>query len=363
MEEDVFGDGAGAVEGVVLGDDADAAAGEGRVGDDVDAGDGDLACGGDGAGGADGDGGGFAGAVGAEQAVDGAGFDVEVDTVDGGDAGLAAVDFTQRADFDDHVNTPAILIIGIFLSMLLSRFQSVSIPLSVSLLLGTWGFAQSQTPLAPGFEVASVKRVASLHCCTEVSAPGSARFTAKVASLAYLVAIAYGVSTNQISGKLDWEDTEYYDVAAEADHSLSPEELRLALQRLLIERFHLQVHREMREVPGYALVVAKGGARLKPTDKPPTGGYIMADGLRNPSLSVKGLAGMLVVPLGRQVEDQTGLAGNFDVDLHFAPQGSTDSTLPSIFTAIGELGLKLESRKIKIEYLVIDGADRVPIEN
>ncbi len=249
--------------------------------------------------------------------------------------------------------------------MLRGRFQSVSIPLTVSLLLGTWGFAQGQAPVVPGFEVASVKRVASPHCCTEVSAPGSARFTAKMASLAYLVAIAYNVSTNQLSGKLDWEDSDYYDVAAKAegDRSLSPEELRLALQRLLVERFHLQVHREMREVAGYALVVAKGGPRLKPADKPPAGGYMMADGMRNPSLSLKGLAGMLAIPLGRQVEDQTGIAGNFDVDLHFAPQGATDSTLPSIFTAVGGLGLKLESRKIKVEFLVIDGADREPIEN
>ncbi len=82
----------------------------GGCGDDVDAGDGDLAAGGQGAGGADGDGGGFAGAVGAEQAVDGAGSDVEVDTVDGGDGGLAGVDFSQRADFNDHVNTIFLII-------------------------------------------------------------------------------------------------------------------------------------------------------------------------------------------------------------------------------------------------------------
>ncbi len=249
--------------------------------------------------------------------------------------------------------------------MLRSRFQSVNLLLVLSLFSGTLGFARGQAPLAPGFEVASVKRVATPHCCMEMSAPGSAHFTAKMVSLAYLVAIAYDVSTNQLSGRLDWEDSGYYDITAtaEGDRSFSPEEFRLALQQLLVERFHLQVHREMREVPGYALVVAKGGLRLRSADKLPTSGYIMAEGLRNPSLSMKGLAGMLAVPLGRQVEDQTGIAGNFDVDLHFAPEGSTDSTLPSIFTAVGGLGLKLESRKIKVEFLVIDGANREPIEN
>ena len=99
---DVFEDGAGAVERVVLGHDADGAAGQSGVGDDVDPGDADLACGGQSAGGADADGGGFARAVGAEQAEQLAGANTEVDAVDGDHALLAVVYLLQAFNLYDH---------------------------------------------------------------------------------------------------------------------------------------------------------------------------------------------------------------------------------------------------------------------
>ena len=101
MKLDVFSDGAGAVERVVLGHDADEAAGVGGLLDDVDAGDADVAGGGYGAGGGDGDGRGFTGAVGAEETVELAGSDGEVEAVDGGDGGFAGVDLAEASDFYD----------------------------------------------------------------------------------------------------------------------------------------------------------------------------------------------------------------------------------------------------------------------
>jgi hypothetical protein len=102
MEGDVFGDGAGAVERVVLGDDADGAARDGRVRDDVDTGDADLAGGGQGARGADADGGGFSGSVGAEQTEELPFVDRKGEAIDGGDGLFAGEDFFEVLDFDDH---------------------------------------------------------------------------------------------------------------------------------------------------------------------------------------------------------------------------------------------------------------------
>jgi len=76
------------------------------------------------------------------------------------------------------------------------------------------------------------------------------------------------------------------------------------------------------------------------------------------------LAAMLVGPTGRPVVDKTGIEGNFEFRLDYAPDGTADSPLPSIFTALQEqLGLKLEAQKVPVEMLVIDHVERVPTEN
>jgi uncharacterized protein (TIGR03435 family) len=64
------------------------------------------------------------------------------------------------------------------------------------------------------------------------------------------------------------------------------------------------------------------------------------------------------------VVDKTGIEGNFDVKLDYAPEGAADSSMPSILTAVQEqLGLKLVPQKVPVETLVIDRAEKVPTEN
>jgi uncharacterized protein (TIGR03435 family) len=193
--------------------------------------------------------------------------------------------------------------------------------------------------------------------------------------MALLIAMAFGVDSNKIEGKASWLDSESYDVVAKpaGDRVLSNAELRPLLQHLLQERFQLATHWEKKESSGYALVVAKGGAKLQPgqtgktaktaKDGPATA-FIMQDGLVGPSLSMQTFAGMLSSPLKQPVVDRTGITGNYDIRLRFAPEGSTDSSLPSIFTAVQEqLGLKLEQQKVPIEILVIDHVEKVPTAN
>lgn len=219
----------------------------------------------------------------------------------------------------------------------------------------------------PAFEVASVRQTppASIGY-TSISPPGSATFAARNITMRILISTAYGIDSDYITSKQDWIDSERYDVTAKAEggQGISSEQLKPMLQQLLAERFKLTVHRETKTMAGYLLVVAKGGPKLQPTKGAPARPAILKGALRADNISVDVLAGMLRRPLGKPVANQTGLTGNFDVTFDFAPEGAEDSALPSIFTAIQEqLGLKLVPQKVPVETLVIDHAERVPIQN
>ena len=112
-------------------------------------------------------------------------------------------------------------------------------------------------------------------------------------------------------------------------------------------------------------MVAKGGPKLKPAAAAAsTGGVILKNGLRQPNASMEVLAGMLARPTGRPVADRTGIQGRYDIVLEYVDAESTDSRLPSIFTAVREqLGLRLEKQKVPVQPLVIDHVDKVPLEN
>jgi uncharacterized protein (TIGR03435 family) len=183
----------------------------------------------------------------------------------------------------------------------------------------------------------------------------------------FLIELAFGVDGNQVAGKFGWLDSAYYDVQAKppTDQGLTYEELRPFLQNLLATRFHLVAHRETRYVSGYSLVVAKGGPKLTAAKEASDHIYILPDGIKNPGASIKTLAAMLARPAGRPVIDKTGITGTYSIDLKYAPEGSPDSELPSIFAAVQEqLGLKLEPQKdVPLTVLVVDDINKVPTPN
>jgi uncharacterized protein (TIGR03435 family) len=193
------------------------------------------------------------------------------------------------------------------------------------------------------------------------------RFTARRASLKLLIGIAYGVDGNRIEATADWMDSQHYSIEAkvDGDQSMTSRQMQPLIQRLLEERFQLKTHRNTKLVSGYALVVAKGGPKLQPgQEKPSTNGYILPNAIRSPSMSMAGLASMLSRPAGFPIIDKTGISGNYDIKLSYAPANNPDSSLPSLFTALQEqLGLKLEPAKVPVEYLVIDHAERIPTDN
>jgi uncharacterized protein (TIGR03435 family) len=221
----------------------------------------------------------------------------------------------------------------------------------------------------PSFEVATIRQANGNPTFGSWSLPGIGKFTASNLSLAHLIILAYGIDDNQIINKPSWLESDLFDVAAKpADNiALTREELKPRLQSLLKERFHLVAHTEIRPMPGYALTVAKSGPKLQPTKGAKFPNYrVRVDNteLNGLNWSMPFLAASLQHPAGRPVIDKTALTGSYDIKLDFSPDTATDSSLPSIFTALQEtLGLKLESQKISVEVLVIDQVDRTPTEN
>jgi bla regulator protein blaR1 len=185
---------------------------------------------------------------------------------------------------------------------------------------------------------------------------------------------AYGVKPYQVNGPA-WLATERYTVVARSADEAKEEQIMLMVRSLLAERFKLEFHRETKEMPVYALVAAKNGPKLKESkgEGATEIGAGEGPGIKFERASMGQLAGVL----GRQVDlpvlDETGLTGLYDFQLVFNQDGvrtrsdaaaSDPSAAPSVFTALQEqLGLKLESRRAPIEILVVDRAEKNPIEN
>jgi uncharacterized protein (TIGR03435 family) len=232
---------------------------------------------------------------------------------------------------------------------------------------------QADAAALPSFEVASIK----------LSDPGLGRpnisiagrtFTTRGFTLQDYVRLAYDVPGFQITGGPGWIKSERYDITAKAEAgygNLTVDNMRPLIRSLLAERFQLVIHRETKELPVYALVVAKNGARLQANAGAPgpqvNGGRGQLRGIRvNMSLFVAQLRSQV----GRTVVDRTGLKGEYDYTLQWTPEPgqlrppgveapSPDANGPSIFTALQEqLGLRLESTKGPVETIVIDRAER-----
>jgi uncharacterized protein (TIGR03435 family) len=179
---------------------------------------------------------------------------------------------------------------------------------------------------------------------------------------------AYDLHDFQIEGAPAWINMARFDIAAKmdapspqptstpADKEAVQKLLQSRLQAVLADRFQLRVHKGAKEMPAYALVVAKGGPKLTPSTK--NTGYSTGLGLITCSAaSMDDLASILSTMENRIVLDQTKLAGDYAVTLKWTPDDTTDpnAELPGLFTAIQEqLGLKLIPTKAPVPTLIID---------
>ena len=286
-------------------------------------------------------------------------------------------------------------------------------------------FGQSAAPTV-AFEVASIKpspppngRGIRVGCQGGPAGGDPGRITCTNINLANLVQMAYGISHYQLAG-ISPTDQDRYEIAVKLPEGTTKDQVGIMWQNLLAERFKLVTHREQRDVQRYELVIAKGGPKMqvaaeepapnpdKPAAPPPpdtaprtrmqlgkdgypdlTPGMSMAmmgnkarwHGIRQ---SAPQIAGMLSSQLGQPVSDATGLTQKYDFVLSWvtgpggrgaaaASQSDGNSPIaalgeadegPNLVTAVqSQLGLKLEQKKGTMEVLVVDHAEKAPIEN
>ncbi len=157
--------------------------------------------------------------------------------------------------------------------------------------------SQAATTSTPpqSFEVASVRLSAPNGPTPYINDLPSNRFTARNVPLFNLIRNAYGATGNNRITAPEWLSYTHYDINAEidGDTKLTHEQMMPLLRRLLEERFHLVAHHEEKVVPGYELVVAKGGPKLNPTKGAKQYGYFLSNELRFQNVSIKEIAAML----------------------------------------------------------------------
>lgn len=280
---------------------------------------------------------------------------------------------------------------------------------------------QAKTP-APTFEVASITRTPPIGntgaIAIRLGELQGNRWIAEGITLLMLIRSAYAPQyqmQGQIVGGPSWLQSDRFNVNARAEGMPTAEQARLMLQRLLADRFKLVGRRERRELPVYALVLARSdgklGRDLKPTDldcqalrdtqkreassapspaftfkpgdaPPPCSPMMMMSPttmrIQSGGSSIAEIASMLSQQAGRPVIDRTGLSGYYTINVEFAREPGTGSPLggplppdalaaggaatpsdvPSIFAAVqDQLGLKLEPRRDAADVLVIERAE------
>jgi uncharacterized protein (TIGR03435 family) len=228
------------------------------------------------------------------------------------------------------------------------------------------------------------------------------RYTGRNVSIKTLIERAYGISDYQLFGAPTWASSETFDIDAKVEDSAIPElqklsptqrteRIKLIFQAMLVDRFNLKIAHETKELPIYALVVAKNGPKLSPTKLPPLSSDGTSAQQANRGSDVTGNGsdftavanGVTLAQLaailarepelgGRVVQNQTGLLGEYDFTLRWtrenltAPRGTEtdtsatpDSSGPSLFAALQQqLGLRLEPKKGQADTIVIEHVER-----
>lgn len=268
------------------------------------------------------------------------------------------------------------------------------------------------------FEVASVK--ANVSKDQRISIPqfeANGRFVATNVRLQMVIAVAYGLpfqtfGTPRISGGPEWVRSERFDIEARAESGALPaglpstereRRMRVMLRNLLADRFKLSVHTDMREMPVYAVMVAKNGPKLEPSslqekdcdalaERPPASGPFRVEdlpchriaggqgrGLHANAATISDIALFVANWADRPVVDRSGLTGLYRFETEgwvpmLAPRlppgvepspeqlAMADPNRPTLFMVFDRLGLKLEAQKAPIEMYIIEHAER-PTEN
>jgi uncharacterized protein (TIGR03435 family) len=206
---------------------------------------------------------------------------------------------------------------------------------------------------------------------------------------------AFRVRDFQIAGPR-WMTNARYEINATLPAGASMDQIPEMLQSLLEERFKLEIRREQKDTDVYSLVVANGGAKLKPAELKSNPGEATALGpdgkprammqygfppggisIKAPSANLASLTGLMSRFTARPVVDETNIEGLYEFSLKFVPDGNFDlptipgpdgkplapEPLPSLFDAVQKYGLKIEKRREPVEMIEVIHLEKTPTEN
>ena len=251
-------------------------------------------------------------------------------------------------------------------------------------LLGVFGAGAAVCQTRPAFDIADVHMspradwVKNRRMMDGGVLAGD-RYELRRATLVDLIRTAYNVDANKVFGGPGWVDYDRFEVIAKTQPGTRPERLRLMLQTLLAERFHLVVKEDTQQVPGYVLSKGKGslgfgppkdavggsvstGCQNTPHFEPPSGSYANFQ-CRN--VTMEAFAAVLHGPLAMPVQDATGLDGMWDLDLQY-PMGNMAAggkPADAVIEGVAKLGLKLEPGRVPQAVLTVVSADEQPSAN
>ncbi len=231
------------------------------------------------------------------------------------------------------------------------------------------------------FSVSSIKlNTSGLPYSQSSDQPNGVAFVNEL--LRDVILFAYGIYDFQLADAPDWVPRERFDITARVERTLTVDEKRAGVRRILAERFGLRIRSETREQPLYALVKAGNtlGSGLTSRNCAVPGiaglacerGIAAADGgvMRMGGIPIARLAAFLGGVLGRVVVDETGLTGPYDVDLQWRPDIGVSPDLtdaarqriearPALPAAVREqLGLELRSRRGPVTIHVVESIAR-----
>lgn len=192
--------------------------------------------------------------------------------------------------------------------------------------------------------------------------------------LKQLIRAAYTLQLHQILGAPSWVEAERFDITGITRHDLTTPALwkpgtyapvQRLLQSVLQDRFRMKARMDEREDQGYSLV-RRNPDRMSAGLTAASGPCSAGCGLKNApgSATARGVpmaqfAELLSQLTGRVVIDATGLAGNYDFNLQWAPDSASVSDAPSLVTALQEqLDLRLEPRRVQVPVLVLESIER-----
>ncbi len=200
------------------------------------------------------------------------------------------------------------------------------------------------------------------------------RYEIRRATLLDLIRTAYGVDADKILGGPSWLDYDRFEIVAKTKPGTKPADLKLMLQALLAERFHLVVKLDTQPIPGYVLTATKGDRKWKAAaaDAGPGGcrnnpvfeGTLRLIAVQCSNMTMSEFAAWLKGPVSKPVLDSTAIEGAWDFEVQYPPVNMNAAPGPSpIIDALEKIGLRLEDGKVPQPMLSVESAVQQPTPN